>query len=112
MRMAKQLVSIMDSKFSLFGIKFGIDPVLNVIPWLGSALGTTISLYLFWIAYRLNVPKYVYLRMFWNIGFDFVLGIIPYAGFVFDLFYRSNLKNYTLIEKYFDPSVLEGEIVN
>ena len=49
--------------------------------------------------------------MAWNILFDFILGLIPVIGIVFDSFYKSNVKNLALIEKYFDPDILEGIFV-
>jgi hypothetical protein len=111
-RFAKRLVTLMDTKFSIFGFKFGIDPILNVIPWFGDVLGLVLSCYLFYIAYSLKVPKTIYLQMIWNVAFDYVLGLIPLAGVVFDLFFRANVKNYALLEKYFDPEILEGELID
>jgi hypothetical protein len=108
---AKRIVSVMDLRFSVFGIKFGIDPLLDIIPELGNGLALGVSFYLFWIAYRLNVPTHVYFRMLWNIGVDYVFGVVPYIGIVMDLFFRANVKNLALIEKYHDPSILVGELV-
>jgi len=110
-KIAKQLVNLMDTRFSVFGIKFGLDPLLDLIPWFGSILGAVISLYLFYLAYKLNVPSWVYFRITWNIILDFLLGEIPYAGIIFDTFYRSNVKNFALIQRFYDPDVLEGEII-
>lgn len=109
---ARRLTTLLDTKFKVFGIKFGIDPLLNVIPSFGSILGVCISCYLFWIAARLKVPNWVYLRMLWNIGLDYVLGVIPFVGIVADLFYRSNVKNFALLERFFDSDILEGELIN
>lgn len=108
---ARRLVTLMDMKFSILGFKFGIDPLLDIIPGFGDVLGTLVSCYLFWIAYRLRVPGWVYIRMSWNVAVDYVLGLIPFISVVLDALYRSNLKNYKLIEKFIDPEVLEGELV-
>lgn len=108
---ARRLITLMDMKFNVLGIKFGIDPLLDVIPGFGNILGVALSCYLFWIAVRLHVPQWVYVRMAWNIGLDYILGAIPYIGIVADLFYRSNVKNFVLLERYFDPDILEGELL-
>lgn len=108
---ARRLTRVMDLRFSVFGIRFGIDPMLDVIPGLGNFLATATSCYLFWIAYQLQVPAWVYFRMVWNISVDSVFGIIPYVGIVFDIFFRSNVRNFALLEKYFDPDILVGEVV-
>ncbi len=109
---ARRMVSVMDVKFSVFGIRFGIDPLLDIIPGLGNALAVGVSCYLFWIAYRVKVPTHVYLRMLWNIIVDYIFGVVPYIGIVMDLFFRANVKNLALIDKYHDPSILVGELVD
>ncbi len=109
---ARRVVSVMDLKFSVFGIKFGIDPLLDIIPGLGNGLALCVSVYLFWIAFRLKVPIHVYARMFWNIGVDFVFGAVPYIGIVMDLFFRANVKNLALLETYHDPSILVGDLLD
>src|SRR5689334_14253415 len=99
---ARRLVYLMDTRFSLFGIKFGIDPILDIIPGFGDAFGAGVSCYLLWIAYRLKVPTWVYGKMLLNIGFDYLLGLLPFVGIVLDLFFRANVKNFALLEKFFD----------
>lgn len=97
---AKRLVQLMDTKFSFMGVRFGLDPLLDFIPFFGDLIGTIVSLYLFWIAFELKVPEKVYFRMLGNIIIDSLLGLIPVAGIVLDAFYRSNVKNLDLLEKY------------
>lgn len=106
---AKRLVRLMDTRFSFLGVRFGLDPILDFIPFFGDLVGLIVSLYLFWIASELKVPRQVYFQMLGNIIIDYLLGLIPIAGVVFDAFYRSNVKNLGLLEKYIEPDVLEGE---
>jgi hypothetical protein len=108
---ANHLMTVMDTKFSLFGIRFGIDPFLNILPGLGSAIGAFVSCYLFWIAHELRVPARIYIRMGWHIFLDFILGEIPVIGFFFDLFYKANVKNLALLYPFVDPEILEGVLV-
>ncbi len=109
---ARRLTTVLDTKFNVLGIRFGIDPLLDAIPGLGNTLAAATSCYLFWIARKINVPRQIYLRMAWNILADYALGIIPVAGLIFDIFYKSNVKNLALLEQFFDPKVIEGEIVD
>ena len=111
-RFAERLMTLMDTKFSLFGIRFGIDPLLDIWPGFGSLIGACISCYLFWIAYKLHVPSKIYWRMGWHIFLDFILGELPLVGFIFDLFYKSNEKNLKLLRPFVDPEVLVGEVVD
>ncbi|MBI5613687.1 DUF4112 domain-containing protein [Candidatus Gottesmanbacteria bacterium] len=108
---AKRLVNIMDTKFHVFGVRFGIDPFLDIWPGFGSFIGAFISSYLFWIAYKLKVPSRIYWRMGWHILLDFLLGELPLIGFIFDLFYRANEKNLALLYPFIDPEVLEGVVI-
>lgn len=108
---ARQLTRLMDIRFTILGIRFGVDPLLDIIPGFGNILATATSCYLFWIAYRLKVPMAVYARMARNIAVDYLFGVVPYIGIFFDLLFRSNIRNFNLLEKYFDTDILEGEIV-
>jgi hypothetical protein len=111
MLLARRLTTLMDTKFKFLWVRFGIDPLLHVIPGFGNTIAAMTSCYLFWIAYRLRVPTEVYVRMTGNILFDYLMGLVPLVGVVFDILYRSNARNLALLEKYFDPEVIEGEIV-
>lgn len=110
--LARRIVTVMDLKFKIFGIRFGIDPLLDIIPGFGDLFATLISCYLFWIAYRLRVPASIYIQMGWNILIDYLIGVIPFIGFFIDAFFRANVKNFALLEKYFDPEILEGELLD
>lgn len=111
LRFAHGLTKLMDTKFNFFGIRFGIDPLLDFWPGFGSVVGAVISCYLFWIAYKLKVPSKIYWRMGWHIFLDFILGELPLIGVLFDLFYRANEKNLKLLTPFVDPEVLEGVLV-
>ena len=108
---AEKLVKLLDTKFTILGVKFGVDPFLDLLPVFGNYFGLALSCYVFWIAYQLNVPQRIYWRMAWNIAVDFVFGSVPFAGFFLDLFYRANAKNLVLLTPYVDPDVLEGVVV-
>jgi hypothetical protein len=108
---AYRLMTLMDTKFKIFGIRFGIDPFLDIIPGLGSFIGAFVSCYFFWIAFKLHVPPAIYLRMGWYIFLDFIVGEIPVIGFFFDLFYKANQKIYTLLFPFVDPEILIGVVV-
>lgn len=111
-RFAYHLTTLMDTKFTIFGIKFGIDPILDIVPGFGSAVGAFVSFYLFWIAYKLKVPSRIYMRMLWNTVIDFVLGGVPYVGIIFDIYFKSNKKNFALLRPFVDPEILVGEVVD
>lgn len=86
--------------------RIGLDAILGFFfPGVGDALTGAGALSLLFMALRARVPTVVLLRMVVNIAIDTVLGVVPIAGDVFDVFWRSNRRNLDLIEKYrADPS--------
>lgn len=81
-------------------ISIGLDPLLNLIPFAGDAVGTLMSVSLLVTAVRMNVPKRILARMIVNIGIDSLIGAIPAFGQVFDFVWKANTKNMALLERY------------
>jgi hypothetical protein len=98
MQNVRRIVKLLDEQYSFLGIKFGIDPLLNLFPGLGNLLGVAISIYLFWIAYQKKSEPVVYFKMALNIILDFLMGVIPVLGLIFDLAYKSNVRNLKILE--------------
>lgn len=96
------LAQWMDSIFEIPGtrIRIGLDPILGLIPGLGDALTTLVSLYILSAARRYGVPRVTVLRMAANIAIDFALGSLPLLGDVFDVFWKSNNKNVALLRRH------------
>lgn len=92
----------MDSVFEIPGtrIRFGLDPLLGLIPGLGDALSTLVSLYILSAARRYGVPRVTVLRMAANIAVDFALGSLPFVGDAFDVFWKSNVRNVALLRRH------------
>lgn len=101
---------IMDSAFQIPGtnIRMGVDALLGLLPGIGDAISATISSYLIWEAKRLGASKFLLARMAGNVAIDTVIGSIPFAGDVFDVAYKSNIKNITLLKKHVAKHGLVG----
>ena len=82
--------------------QFGLDPVFNLVPVGGNALGTLFSLYPVVEAYRLGVPRWTLLRMLVNVGLDALGGSIPVLGVLFDAVWKANERNVALLEGYLE----------
>lgn len=91
---------LLDSRFGLFGIKFGLDSVLGLVPVVGDAATGAIGLHALVTAWRLKLPASASIGIVWNLVVDTALGSLPVAGDVFDIFYRSNRKNYRIVERH------------
>ena len=50
-------------------------------------------------------------RMAGNVGFDFLLGLIPWIGAVPDFFFRSNSRNLKIIKRHLDTHHAAGATV-
>lgn len=95
-----KLSTLMDSRFKFLGINFGLDFLLGLIPYIGNLATTGISLTtLFYAAFH-GAPLIVLIRMLLNVSIDLLLTAIPLLGNFADIFWRSNAKNYQLLENY------------
>ncbi len=111
--LAGKIATVLDTTFHIGPVTFGLDPILDAIPWLGGLVSVGASLYLFYLAYLLKVPRFVYMRMLWNVFVDYIIGQLPLGfGIVVDAFYKSNVLNFELIKKYAPKGdVMEGVVV-
>ena len=80
----------------------GLDVILDLVPFLGSTAGAAIGAYLAWEARNLGMSKWQLARMGGNIGFDWLLGLIPWVGAIPDLLFRSNTRNLRIIKRHLD----------
>jgi hypothetical protein len=111
-KIAKFLALILDNRFEVLGIRFGLDPILDLVPGVGDIIGVVLGLYIVYVAVELKLPQDRINRMFLNIIIDFIIGLIPLAGIIGTIFYRSNQMNIKIIEEYLQGGVVEeGEIV-
>lgn len=99
LRRARWLATLLDAQFSVGGFKFGLDPIVDLIPVAGDVIMTLVGLYPMYLARKHKLGKAVELRMAMNLGLDFLIGALPIIGSVFDAAYRANLKNVALLEK-------------
>jgi hypothetical protein len=95
----------LDNRFRIPGtqIRFGIDPLLSLIPGLGDLASPAFTLFLLVHALYLRVPRIVMLRMILNAFIDALLGAIPIAGNVADVFWKANTTNMALLERHAHP---------
>ena len=109
--MANILTKALDEQFNLLGIKVGVDPLLDLVPGIGSLVGALLSFYVVWIAWTVEVPDDKITQMIRNIVIDFLIGAVPVVGAFGDIFYKSNRKNLDILKKYAPKNIVEGEIV-
>lgn len=109
---SKQLAVLLDSKFTIPGtnIRFGIDPILGLIPGAGDWLAGIISIYFIFLGILEGGNSAVLIRMFLNILLDIIFGSIPVIGEVFDVAWKANLRNARLLDELAkDPRKTEAQ---
>jgi hypothetical protein len=79
------------------GRRFGLDAVIGLIPGFGDATGALMSAYIVVQAARLGAPAASLVRMLLNVGIEAVVGAIPFAGDLFDAWFKSNARNVALL---------------
>lgn len=99
LRRIEKLAHLFDAQFALPGtkIRFGWDGLIGLIPAVGDTLTLLPQLYLLYEAYRMKLGKRVLLKMLLNIGIDWLVGMIPVLGDLFDVAFKSNLRNAKLV---------------
>ena len=81
-------------------IRVGLDPLLGLFPVVGGLISSCISLVLVMEGMRLGMPNAVLARMGVNIVFNEMLDSIPLVGDFLSVFFRSNTRNLTLINRW------------
>jgi hypothetical protein len=96
---ARQLAELLDAKFTVGGVRFGVDAILGLIPVVGDTVSTLIGVYPLMLARKHKLGRWVQARMAANLAADWAIGLVPLAGDVFDIGFKANLRNFALLEK-------------
>ncbi|PZD78295.1 DUF4112 domain-containing protein [Mesonia sp. K7] len=96
------LTQVMDSQFTIPGtkIRFGLDPILSLIPGVGNALSTGASISIYGLILAKGVPFKTALQMMGNIIIDTIFSSIPLIGTIADIGFKANSKNLKLLQKH------------
>lgn len=84
------------------GRRFGLDAVIGLVPGFGDAAGSLMSAYIVVQAARLGAPAPSLVRMLLNVGIEAVVGAIPFAGDLFDAWFKANARNVALLRREMD----------
>ena len=119
LRRLEALAKLMDNAFVLPGtdIRFGLDGVIGLVPGIGDVVSGIVSSYLIWEARRLGVSKWILGRMMANTLIDTTIGAIALAGDFFDVMFKANVKNMSLLRRHLErrgasrtpPTIIEGD---
>ena len=101
---ARAVARLLDRSMRIPGtsLRFGLDPILGLIPGIGDAAGALASGYILYVAWLNGVPGSMIGRMMLNIGVDSLMGAIPVIGDLFDAGWQANARNVALLESWLD----------
>jgi len=104
LRRVEALEQLMEGLFvvPVINRRIGLDVILDVIPVAGDTVAALMGLYMLWEARNLGMSKWQKARMLGNIGFDWLLGLVPFGGAVLDFFFHSNTRNLRIIRRHLD----------
>ena len=113
-RRIEAMEHLLERSFVIPGTKqaVGLDVVLDLIPGIGTTIGAAMGLYMAWEARNLGMSKGAIARMAGNVGFDWMLGLIPWVGAIPDLFFRSNSRNLKIIKRHLDKHHPSTAVIN
>lgn len=96
------MARLMDDIFVIpgTGIRFGLDPIIGLLPAFGTTASAGVSLVLIALSARRGVPKIVLAHMATNVVINAALDSVPVAGDALSIFFRSNKRNYDLLQKH------------
>ena len=94
----------LDNAFRVPGtqIRFGLDPLIGLVPGLGDVAGGLLSAYIVLEAARAGASVPVVLRMLANLGLDMLFAAVPVLGDLFDAGFKANTRNMALLQRHLE----------
>lgn len=103
-RRVEALEKLLERSFTIPGTRqtVGLDALIGLIPIGGDVIAAAMGAYMVWEARNLGMTKGQLARMAGNVGFDWLIGLVPGVGDAADFFFRSNSRNLRIIRRHLD----------
>ena len=100
----ERMAAALDTAFRIpgIGVRVGWDSILGLIPGVGDTVALAPGAYIVWRAHKLGADPAVVARMAVNSGVDYAIGAIPLIGDLFDVGFKANRRNVTLLREHLD----------
>lgn len=100
----------LDLLFSLCGFRAGWTVIIGIIPILGDIINLYLGMALIRHAEKIDggLPANLRSKMMMNVMIDFGLGFTPILGDIAGAIYKSNSRNYLLLEKLVRDRIAKG----
>lgn len=109
----RKLAKLLDSAIGIPGtkIRFGLDPILGLIPGGGDLLGAMISAYMVYLAANFGLKKEEIGKMIGNVAIETILGSFPLVGDIFDAYFKANIRNLEILEQHLAKTESDSQLV-
>jgi hypothetical protein len=106
------LTRLMDGMFEipLLKRKFGLDPLIGLVPVVGDLIPAAIGLYLVFEARELGASRWLRAKMVGNLLLDLLVGAVPLLGDFFDFMFRAHHRNLKLLQKELGEPWIDGDV--
>ncbi len=99
---------LLDSSLKIGNFRFGLDPILNLIPFAGNGATTLMSLALVFVMKQHGASSKLAAKMLGNVLLDFFVGAIPILGWIFDFYFKANNRNVKLLKEHYAEGKHQG----
>ncbi|RFP66477.1 DUF4112 domain-containing protein [Hymenobacter lapidiphilus] len=110
LRWVERVSRLLDSQFRVPGTnwRFGLDPLMGLIPVVGGLPSLAISGLLILTMMRHGASGNLVVRMVFNVVLDTLIGAIPIVGNIFDFAYKANERNVRLLREHYSSGKHQG----
>ena len=104
LRTSKRISWLLDECIRIPGtqIRFGLDPILGLIPYGGETVATVIGAFILGDAGKKGLPIRTLTKMSGNMMINAGVGWIPVVGDLFSVWFKSNSGNYRMLNTYLE----------
>jgi len=106
---SKRVAWLLDECIRIPGtqIKFGLDPIVGMIPGGGEILATLVGATVLGESAKRGIPIKTLIRMGGNMILNALVGLCPGLGDLFSVWFKSNKRNYEMLNEYLEST--DGE---
>ncbi len=100
----------MDDRFRIpgTGVRFGFDPIIGLVPGAGDTVTAAIGVYTLAQVRKAGLPMSVLARMAGNLAIDWLVGMVPILGDLFDVGFKAHRRNAALLRRHLERSEGSG----
>lgn len=106
----ENLSHLLDEQFRIPGtrFRFGIEPLINLIPFVGNIGTFILSASLMLTIAQKGVSNKVLVKMALNVLIDAIISAIPFFGQIFDFYFKANKRNVQLLKEHYSEGKHQG----